>query len=104
MGMFDYYEPKPAISCSACGHTPPAWQGKDGPCGSFVWRQGFAAPVRQEADEDCRLKPEKLAAKRLPKRFVFYPAEVNCRHCPSYAIGETEGGVWTRVVEVHEPA
>ncbi len=32
MGMFDYYEPAPAIHCPACNAELKEWQGKDGLC------------------------------------------------------------------------
>ena len=39
MGMFDTYEPVPAIPCPTCGTPLSGWQGKDGPCELLTWRQ-----------------------------------------------------------------
>ncbi len=93
MGFFDYYCPKPDVSCPVCGASGGDWQGKDGPCESFVWEQGHAAPVSQEFGE-CNSSPEERAKVRLPVRFEIYRS---CR-CPTFleAVGFAEDGVWRR--------
>ena len=95
MGMFDYYEPQPPIQCESCGRIVKEWQGKDGPNALFVWRQGFAAPVEQKVDEECKLSPQELAKWRLPPQFSIMPVGVNCRNCAREGIGRVENGVWT---------
>ncbi len=95
MGMFDYYEPQPAVQCEYCGHAIREWQGKDGPNALFVWRQGFAAPIEQKVDEECKLLPQDLAKQRLPLKFSMMPSFVNCRDCPREAIGDNVDGVWS---------
>jgi hypothetical protein len=72
MGMFDSYIPVPDLPCPGCGKALREWQGKDGPCALFVWRQGTKSPVDQTADDDAKLPPDRLALWRLPSRFVIY--------------------------------
>lgn len=94
MGMFDYYRPMPDLPCPVCGASELEWQGKDGPCGLFVWEQGIAAPVDQFVDDDCKVPPSDRALKRLPSQFDIY---AGCQ-CPTLlqAIGTTDQGVWTK--------
>lgn len=72
MGMFDWYEPEPALNCPVCGKPLDHWQGKDGPCGLFVWRQGVPSPVEQRVDDECRLPADELKTVRLPQEFIIY--------------------------------
>jgi len=39
MGMFDCYQPVPALICQ-CGATLDGWQGKHGACELLTWTQG----------------------------------------------------------------
>ena len=99
--MFDHYRPKPDLQCPVCGALGVDWQGKDGPCGLFVWEQGQAAPVDQRVDDECKISAQARAEFRLPARFQIYS---DCR-CPTSfdAVGFTEQGVWTRT-ELLNPA
>jgi hypothetical protein len=72
MGMFDYYEPDPALVCSVCGASLTGWQGKDGPCALLVWRQGMAGPVDQAVPNDDKGDPAVLKRLRLPRQFEIY--------------------------------
>ncbi len=72
MGMFDHFEPVPALTCSRCGATLRGWQGKHEGQNQFLWRQGEAAPVDQIVDEQWKLPPDRLAAERLPATFEIY--------------------------------
>jgi len=54
MGMLDWYRPVPDLACPVCGTPLREWQGKEGPCGLFVWQQGEIAPIDQVVDEECR--------------------------------------------------
>jgi hypothetical protein len=94
MGMFDYYLPKPDLSCPICGAPGIDWQGKDGHCLLFVWEQGQAAPVDQAVDDECKVSLPDRTKSRLPSRFRIY---ATCQ-CPTFleAIGTTDQGVWTR--------
>jgi len=89
MGMFDYYEPRPSLSCPSCESALSGWQGQSGPCWLFRWVQGRAAP------ETNLLDPES-ASRRLPDDFEFY---TSCGACDTWvdALGSCEAGVWTRV-------
>ncbi len=96
MGMFDHYIPDPPIPCPACGKVLEGWQGKDGPNALMVWRQGRAAPVDQDIeDEEVRLLDEQLARFRLPDSFVIYDM-CDCRREWVEAVGTTTDQVWTR--------
>jgi len=78
MGLFDYYEPDPAIECPKCGGRLSGWQGKDRHPALFVWRQGVTAPVDQRVDPDVRVLPEKLATFRVSPEFWIYGGECSC--------------------------
>jgi hypothetical protein len=95
MGMFDYYVPRPSLTCPRCQAPLADFQGKDGPCGLFVWLQGIAAPSDQSVDEEWKLLPEKRGALRLPERFEIYTECSGCKLWVS-AIGTCEDGVWAR--------
>jgi hypothetical protein len=93
MGMFDYYEPVPSLSCPVCGHALTEWQGKSGPCGLFIWRQGYTAPIGQSVDDEVKLSSEELSQWRLPAEFDLYSYDCPCPF-PVDAIGRTQDGVW----------
>jgi hypothetical protein len=94
MGMFDRYEPRPAVSCPACGSALSEWQGQTGPCGLLRWIQGCAAPVAERFDFSP--SDEVRAASRLPIDFEIH---TSCQSCDYWvdALGTCEAGVWTRV-------
>ncbi len=93
--MFDWYEPQPALSCPECGAPLVQWQGKEGPRGSFVWRQGVTAPVDQRADEGVRLPEDRRRTFRLPGTFCFYSYDC-AEHRPIDARGTCVEGTWHR--------
>lgn len=72
VGMFDWYELEDSRACAQCGETLTEWQGTDGPCGLFVWRQGRRGPVDHRVDDEVALAPEDRAAHILPTDFVIY--------------------------------
>src|SRR5688572_2095513 len=79
MGFFDWYEPIPELACPVCRKPLHEWQGKDGPNGLFLWRQGRAAPVDQLIDEDdVKLCPEDISIRRLPPNFTIYSYDCGC--------------------------
>lgn len=95
MGMYDCYEPLP-LRCPICDRPLEDWQGKDGPCAIFVWREGVAAPIAQLVDEDCALSPEDRGTWRLPEEFTIYTG------CPGHDDGflfarcRCENGIWVK--------
>jgi hypothetical protein len=96
--MFDYFEPRPVLFCPKCGAALGNWQGKDGPCGLFVWQQGSRYPVDQRAG-DSNLARNEWTRFQLPSRFTIY---THCCH-QSFAVDamcEAGEGVWndTRLV------
>ncbi len=94
MGFFDWYEPRPDLHCPRCDSILQDWQGKDGPCGLFVWRQGEPHPVDQRVDSDVQLPAEKLLSLHLPPQFIIY-TECNCSRTLVEVICTAEDGVWT---------
>lgn len=69
------------------------WQGKDGPCVLFVWRQGEPHPTRHDVDADARADVDRLADFTLPDDFRFWTT------CPNghdlEASGRCVDGVWS---------
>src|SRR6185503_3776041 len=96
MGMFDYYQPQSVLACPVCGKPLGEWQGKDGPCGLFVWRQGVAAPIDQIVSDDARLESEALARVRLPTSFSIYAYCCSDRYAVE-ARCSAPGNVWSDI-------
>jgi hypothetical protein len=101
MGWFDWYEPR-ITACPECSSPLSVWQGKDGPCGLFVWQQGTRTPIRQAVDAEVALSPERLAHSELPPSFAIYSYD-----CPNHVVeanGRCVNGVWsaTEVTEVNQ--
>lgn len=94
MGMFDWYEPLPPLLCPKCRATLSGWQGKDGPCGLFLWVQGQVAPTAQRVDTDSELPRPERNKLTLPNQFELY---TECSSCSTRidALGWTENGRWT---------
>jgi hypothetical protein len=74
MGLYDHYQPMPAIGCPGCGALLDDFQGKDGPCALVRWQQGQMHPVGEEGDPLPGDPPPRvdLTEYRLPDVFVFY--------------------------------
>jgi hypothetical protein len=95
MGMFDYYQPNGDLRCPRCGQPLQGeWQGKDGPCGLFVWREGYPHPVEQRVDEESRLEDEERNRQRLPSEFFIYSYDCS-EHGPVEAECLAAEGVWS---------
>jgi hypothetical protein len=97
MALFDWYEPTdPQLgTCPMCGNPLREWQGKDGPAGGLVWRQGTKRPIDQRVDDDVRLPDKHLAVMTLPERFVIYSYACP-NHRPIVARCMSQGGIWTK--------
>ncbi len=99
MGMFDSYKPSSNLNCPVCGEKLAQWQGKNGPCALFVWQEGSASPIDQQAgDTNCSI--EQRASNRLPKEFEIYSYDCNCPY-PNEAICTTEDGIWSKTAIVN---
>lgn len=85
MGMFDWYITIPKLNCPVCGRELLEWQGKDGPCGLFTWKQGVLAPTDQKAGES-NIPEYDRARVRLPSSFRMYSYDCNCPY-PVEAFG-----------------
>jgi len=72
VGLFDWYELTEARSCALCGADLGEWQGTDGLCALFVWRQGHQHPVDQRVDAEVALSPGDRATATLPSEFVIH--------------------------------
>lgn len=92
-GNVRLFEPAAALKCPACCASLDGFQGKDGPCGLFAWRQGAAAPLGQHVDEECALPLGERARARLPGRFEFYSSCMNCGRFSTFT-GFCSEGVW----------
>lgn len=95
MGMFDSYRPSRPLACPGCGLAIPRWQGKEGPCALFVWKEGTAWPIGQDVDDELQLPISDRQRKRLPKVFTIYSYDCP-RHQPVKALCSTDNDVWMR--------
>jgi hypothetical protein len=93
MGMFDTYEPDPPVKCPICGEELLFWQGKDGPCCLFEWRQHIATPVKWDVEEPRDLTSIKT---RLPPQFEIITGCWKCGE-PLAAFCECIDGVWNTI-------
>ncbi len=96
--MFDWYEPIPALSCPRCAAALDGWQGKDGECALWVWRQGHAEPVDQRVDAEHRSSG---SVARLPARFVINTTCSRGHHAEAF--GEAPEGIWTLTTLITAP-
>ena len=94
MGMFDLYVPVPPLLCPSCKTELDGWQGKDGPCALFIWKQGEKHPVDEPVVNDARLAPKERERFALPETFEIH---TSCRHCSAWvrARGKGEKYIWT---------
>jgi len=99
MGFFDTYKPSASFRCPNCLRPLEQWQGKDGPCGLFVWEEGTAAPVGQDAGEDTALPSAERDMIRLPDAFTIYSYDCPA-HKPVTARCHCVNGVWAATVIV----
>ena len=98
MGFFDTYKPAEPIKCPVCSRSVTEWQGKQGPCGLFVWEEGIAHPTGQEAGEVNILKQNREKV-RLPEEFEIYSYECGCPF-PVEAICKTVDGIWSETIVI----
>jgi hypothetical protein len=98
VGMFDWYEPTPPLSCPRCAARLDEWQGKDGECALWVWREGHVDPVDQRVDPEWRSSG--LAAP-LRARFEIYTTCSQGHHVEAF--GEAPDGIWTRTTLITAP-
>lgn len=94
MGMFDWYKPAKEYSCPVCGTPLKDWQGKDGPCGLFVWQEGDKNPIDQPIDDEVRLSVEERQQFILLLRFWIYSFDCPY-HYPINAFGTTQNEIWS---------
>lgn len=95
MGLFDTYLPNRIARCPICDAELKSWQGKEGPCGLFLWELGKRHPVRQQIDdEDVAWSGDELKRFVLPEQFRIY--SYDCRtHHPIVANCRCVDGVWS---------
>jgi hypothetical protein len=95
MGFFDYYEPIGSYACPVCATPQLEWQGKDGPCGLFLFREGSPGAVEQRVDDDCRLPFDQISAQRLPDEFFIHAHDCDCPFSTELRCFLSDG-VWQR--------
>lgn len=94
MGFFDWYEPSGEFCCATCGKWLDEWQGTGAACGMFVWRQGEAAPVSQQVDNEVAIDPTDREKLRIPDGSVIYSF---CEdHHQSWSTCIVWEGTWVR--------
>jgi hypothetical protein len=93
MGMFDWFDPQPALHCARCGAELTDWQGDYGPCDLVVWRQGVPAPTHHAVDEPYRFQRHELDRLRLPSVFRMYTS-CSCKRWVN-ATGFCQDETWT---------
>lgn len=98
MGMFDYYEPVPTLRCGRCHEPIEEWQGKDGPCGLWLFRQGEREAICVASHPERSVEE---APGPLPESFHFY-GECPNGH-PMEAEGQVGAGVWIRTLVLSPP-
>ena len=91
MGMFDSYNPVPLLKCPVCKVALSDWQGKGGSCALFIWQQGIAFPISQNADE-YNIDEADRKTFRLPKTFWISTC---CEKHWIEAECKTENEIWT---------
>jgi len=97
MSMFDWYRPTSTAKCPQCGAALKEWQGKDGPCALFIWKQGHRNPIDQQVeDEELQWSDEERRRFVLPEHFVIYSYD-----CPNHQPVEAKctciDGVWSNL-------
>lgn len=90
MGLYDRFQPVPAIGCPGCGATLDLFYGKDGPCALLRWRQGELHPAGYEGDPRPWVD---LTSYRLPDVFPIY-TECDCGRAVDFT-GFCADGTWT---------
>lgn len=99
MGMFDTYEPEPALKCPMCGVDLPELQGKDGPKILATYKQGEEIPERDDWDweKEWGIEPDRAA-----DQIRIYTSCKNGHWVE--AMGRLEGRRWveTTIVEARE--
>jgi hypothetical protein len=98
VGTFDWYEPCPPLSCPRCAAPLDGWQGKDGDCDLWVWRQGHATPIDQRVDPEWRSRRD---PGRLPARFEIYTTCSRGHHIEAF--GDALDGTWTGTTLITAP-
>ena len=98
--MFDWYKPSQNLECPVCKVALFEWQGKGGPNGLFIWREGELSPVDQLVDDDCKISQDARGSFRLPENFEIY--SYDCERHRVLANCVTRDGAWseTNIVAV----
>jgi hypothetical protein len=100
MGMYDTYQPVPALSCPVCERPLESWQGKDADNALLIWRQGVAAPVGQDIDDPEIAVPfDEPPLAQLPAKFDIYSYDCGCPFRVD-AKCEAPEGTWLRTTLV----
>ena len=93
MGIFDYYQIDDDILCNNCSNKVIEFQGKDGPCGLFVWKIKYLSPVDQRVDDAYKIQKSDLFKIKLPKSFYIY-GYCNCGEIVKLICKSDDTGKW----------
>jgi hypothetical protein len=96
MVMFDTYIPTKKYTCPVCG-TPinSTWQGHDGPCALFVFKENIAGAIDQNVDSDVVISTAEREKIQLPEKFLIH---VHGCDCPYFTVLQCTAidGVWQK--------
>jgi len=103
--MFDWYQPEGLERCPSCDQPLDGWQGKDGPCILYVYRQAHRFPVESRVDADSRADDVAFDdADLLPPVFGIYTSCANDHwidaqgYCDQFRVWNRSELVATRAV------
>jgi hypothetical protein len=93
MGLYDTYCPNISYKCQNCASSIDGYQGKDGPNGLFLFKEGFDGAFDQTMDQEFKISKDKLAKIKLPNRFEIYTFCDKCNFMNSF-VGTAVNGKW----------
>jgi hypothetical protein len=100
MGLFDTYIPAKKHACPVCGTLiESTWQGHDGPCALFVFKENIAGAVDQDVDGDIEIHATEREKIQLPEKFLIHTHDCDCPHFTVLRCTATDG-VWQKT-ELH---
>jgi hypothetical protein len=81
MSLFDTYIPLEKHACPVCG-TPidSTWQGHDGPCALFIFKENILGAVDQDVDSDVAITITERKKVQLPEEFLIHSHGCKCSY------------------------
>ena len=84
------------IVCPGWHRELKEWQGTDGACGMFVWKQGTKKPIDQLVEPELRDLPWPDPKLQLPASFTITATECSCPYIAE-ATGYVVSGTWQTI-------